>query len=213
MTNHLQYEINNASQELVKVAKLCYQKGYNVSLDGNFSFRLSDGTFLLTPSAIHKGFIEKEQLLIVDSYGNVLKGCGKPSSEFAMHVHIYAKRKDVFSIMHVHSPYAIAASIADIDLLKTYVTVAPVPTTKYARIASSKSAAVIDPFLKEYNWAIIPRHGVVTWADSIWNAFLRIEGLEHFAKILLLAHSTGKSIQTLNQNDRNDLMNYWGITE
>lgn len=201
----------SARLELTKIAHIIYEKGYNVSIDGNLSCRLSNDTILMTPSGSHNGFIKPSDLVISDLDGNLIRGKQKVTSEYRLHVHIYKKRADINCVIHTHSPYALAASLAGIDLHdKTYITVAPVPTTEYARIASTESPKVLDPYIESYNWAIIPRHGVVTWADSIWNAFLRLEGLEHYAKILTLASSVG-SVKPLPTTKRKELLKFWGL--
>lgn len=207
---NIQEEEEQARKELLKVAKLIYERGYNVSIDGNLSCRLSDNSILMTPSGAHKGFMPSESLIVTDIDGKLIRGEGKPSSEYRLHAKIYKKRDDIRCIIHTHSPYAVAAALADIDLHQTYITMSPVPTTKYARIASEQSAEVLEPFIEKYNWAIIPRHGVVAWADTIWNAFLRIEGLEHYAKILVLANSV-KPCKPMPKSDRDDLLKHWGI--
>lgn len=196
-------------EELVRVAKLIYEKGYNVTIDGNLSCRLTKDTILITPSGIHKGFMLEEDLIVMDLEGNRIRGDKKPTSESALHTKVYRERPDINSVIHTHSPYAVAATVAEIDLHETYITVAPVPTTGYGRIATRQSADVLGPYIKDYNWAIIPRHGVVAWADSIWNAFLRIEGLEHYAKIIMIA-SASASIKPLPDNLRDDLLEQWG---
>ncbi|EKE00539.1 MAG: hypothetical protein ACD_21C00331G0005 [uncultured bacterium] len=206
----LEEEENQARTELVKVAKLIYKNGYNASIDGNLSYRLSDNSILMTPKGIHKGFMSPESLIVTDIDGKLLRGDSQPTSEYRLHAKIFKKRTDIRCIIHTHSPYALAASLAGIDLHQTYITVAPVPTTQYARIASEQSADVLEPYIEKYNWAIIPRHGVVVWSDTIWNAFLRIEGLEHYAKILVLANSI-KPIQPLPNSDRDELLKFWGI--
>lgn len=200
----------DARIELVRIGKLIYERGYNVSIDGNLSYRLSDNTILMTPSGCHKGFMSQETLIVTDIDGNLIRGSSKPSSEYRLHAKIYKNRKDIRSVIHTHSSHALAATLAGIDLHKTYITMAPVPTTEYARIASEQSAEVLEPFIEKYNWAIIPRHGVVAWSDTIWNTFLRIESIEHYAKTLILANSV-RSVEPMSESDRNALLKLWGI--
>jgi len=206
----LEQEEDQSRLELVRIARLMYDRGYNSSIDGNLSYRLSDNSILLTPTGIHKGFMSPESLIIADLDGKLLRGNSQPTSEYRLHIKIFKNRADIRCIIHTHSPYALAASLAEIDLHQTYLTVAPVPTTKYARISSEQSAEVLEPYIEKYNWAIIPRHGVVAWSDTIWNTFLRIEGLEHYAKVLVLANSI-KPTQPLSNADRNELLKFWGI--
>ena len=196
--------------EIVRIAKLIYERGYNVSIDGNLSIRLSEGELLMTPSGQHNGFLRPEDLVVVDPNGRLIRGPGKPTSEYRLHTALYARRRDITCVVHVHSPFAIAASLAGIDLAQTWITVAPVPTTEYARISSDQSPKVMEPFMADYNWAILPRHGTVAWADTLWNAFLRVEGLEHYAKIVMSAKAAGP-IEPMNAERRIELLTFWGL--
>jgi len=196
--------------ELVRLARLIYERGYNVSIDGNLSLRLGDGELLMTPSGQHNGFLRPEDLVVVDPRGRLLRGSRPPTSEYRLHTALYARRPDIGSVIHVHSPFAVAASLAGLDLAKSYITVAPVPTTAYARISSEQSPAAVQPFADDYNWAILPRHGTVAWDASPWDAFLRIEGLEHYAKILVAARSCGP-VEPLSPDRRMELLTFWGL--
>ncbi|MCK6572208.1 class II aldolase/adducin family protein [Myxococcota bacterium] len=199
-----------ARLELTRISHLLYERNYNVSIDGNVSYRLDDGTLLVTPTGAHLGFIRPEDFVVMDSDGRLLRGSISPTSEYRLHVDVHRQRPDCRCVVHVHSPYALAASLAGIDLHKTYVTVAPIPTTPYARISSPETPAVLGSYLKDYNWAIIPRHGVVTWADTPWNAFLRVEGLEHCAKIVVSAQAAG-TIEPMSPQQRSELLGLWGL--
>lgn len=196
--------------ELTRIAHLLYQRGYNVSIDGNLSLRLSDNEILMTPSGSHLGFVRPEDFVVVDPNGRLLRGTAQATSEYRLHVALYRQRPDIQAVVHAHSPYAVAASLAGIDLRQTYITAAPIPTTPYARISSEQSAAAVAPFVDQYNWAILPRHGTVAWAATAWEAFLRIEGLEHSAKVVMTAGAVG-AIEPLPQDKRLELLTFWGL--
>lgn len=200
----------NARREIVRVARLIYERGYNVSIDGNLSVRLSAGELLMTPSGCHLGFLQPSDLIVTNPAGKLIRGERQPTSEYRLHTALYARLPDIRCVVHVHSPFAVAASLAGVDLAQSYITVAPVPTTAYARISSKESPRVLEPFMKDYNWAILPRHGTVAWAGSVWDAFLRIEGLEHAAKIIMAAKATGQ-IEPLDQTQRMELLTLWGL--
>ena len=199
-----------ARSELTRISHLLYERGYNVSIDGNVSWRLEDGTILITPTGAHLGFIRPEDFVVVGPDGALLRGESTPTSEWRLHIALHRTRPDCRCVVHAHAPYAIAASLAGINLHESWVTAAPVPTTAYARISSEQSPTVLQPFMQDYNWAILPRHGVVAWAGSAWDAFLRIEGLEHYAKIVMTAHATGP-IQPLSHDQRIELLTFWGL--
>ena len=164
----------------------------------------------MTPSGCHLGFLQPDDLVVTDLSGELVRGERPPTSEYRLHTALYARRRELSCVVHVHSPFAVAASLAGVDLAKAFMTVAPIPTTAYARISSEQSPRVLEPYIDDYNWAILPRHGTVAWADSLWNAFLRVEGLEHAAKILMAARATGP-IEPLSPERRLELLTFWGL--
>ena len=196
--------------EIVRIARLIYERGYNASIDGNLSVRLSERELLMTPSGHHNGFLRPEDLVVVDPVGRLLRGQRQPTAEYRLHTALYASRDDISCVVHVHSPFAVAASLAGVDLARSWITVAPVPTTEYARIASPQSPEVMKPFMGDYNWAILPRHGTVAWAETLWDAFLRVEALEHYAKVVMAARATGP-IEPMPDTRRIELLTFWGL--
>lgn len=201
-----------ARHELTRISHLMYERGYNVSLDGNVSWRLPDDSLLITPTGAHLGFIRPHEFVVVRPDGSLLRGDRPATSEYRLHVELHRTRPDCRCVVHAHAPHAIAASLAGVDLHETYLTVAPVPTTEYARISSEQSPAVLRPYMADYNWAILPRHGVVAWAPGIWDAFLRVEGLEHYAKVVMAARACGP-IEPLSSERRIELLTFWGLEQ
>ena len=201
-----------ARRELTRVSHLLYERGYNVSIDGNVSWRLDDGTLLITPTGVHLGFLRAADFVVVRPDGTLLRGKRPPTSEFRLHVELHRTRPDCRCVVHAHAPYAVAASLAGVNLHETYITAAPVPTTAYARISSDQSPAALRPYMEAYNWAILPRHGVVAWAQTAWDAFLRVEGLEHYAKVVMIARGCGP-IEPLSPEKRLDLLTFWGLEQ
>lgn len=200
----------HARHELTRISHLLYERGYNVSIDGNVSWRLDDGNLLITPSGAHLGFIRPHDFVVTTPDGELLRGERAPTSEYRLHVALHRRRPESRCIVHAHSPHAIAASLAGVDLTKSFITVAPVPTTEYALISSAQTPEVLRPYMAEFNWAILPRHGVVAWAATAWDAFLRIEGLEHYAKVVMAARACGP-IEPLSADKRVELLTLWGL--
>jgi len=197
--------------ELCRIAKLIYQRHYNASIDGNLSARMPDGSVLITPSGVHNAFLEPDQLVVMDMRGEALRRTERASSEKVLHLEIYAQRPDIRAVIHAHAPNAIAASIAGLDLMEMVATMAPIPTATYAQPSSPESAKRMRPFLEGYDWGILPWHGVVAMGTTPWTAFLRLEGLDHYAEILLKAHASGQPITPLDPHQRQALLKFWNL--
>ena len=66
-----------ARAEVVRVCRMLHERGYLAANDGNVSVRLEAGQILVTPTGVHKGFLEAKDLLVVDASGRVVSGEGK----------------------------------------------------------------------------------------------------------------------------------------
>ena len=203
--------MKNMRQEIIYFGKLIYEKGYNASIDGNISVRLSEKEILITATGTRLGFLTEDDLVITDYDGNLLEGSRRASSEKILHTNIYKQRPDVHAVIHAHAPASIALSMLDIDIEHDlYAAMAPIPITKFAVPSTEESYEQMKPFIKAYNWGILRRHGVVTWEDDLLSAFLRLEGMEHFAKILMTALAV-KPISPLPESDKKRLLKSWGL--
>ncbi len=68
----MEHEINLLREEMVGVGKRMYDHGYVASNDGNISVRIDVNSVLITPTCISKGFMKPEDLIVVDTNGNLL---------------------------------------------------------------------------------------------------------------------------------------------
>src|SRR5574340_1089826 len=92
-------------EDIVRICRMLHQKNYLAATDGNVSVRLGDRV-LVTPSGVHKGLMEANQVITVDLKGQVLEGVGRPTSEIRMHLLAYELRPEVGAVVHAHLPYA-----------------------------------------------------------------------------------------------------------
>lgn len=202
LSNNAAPKENLLREEIVHVGKLLYHRGLIVATDGNISARLDDGTILITPSGLCKGFMSPDQLIIIDLDGRKV-GLGttanrdlKPTSETAMHLEAYKQRPDVKAVVHAHPPHAIALSIAGLTLADCMLPEAIVflgltPTTPYATPSSEENAQAIRAVITGHDALVLERHGSLTVGDSPLNAYYRTETLEQIARITYMLRQLG----------------------
>ncbi|MCX5889265.1 MAG: class II aldolase/adducin family protein [Deltaproteobacteria bacterium] len=182
-------------QEIVRVCRMLHRKNYLAATDGNVSVRLGDRV-LVTPSGVHKGLMEANQVITVDLTGRVLRGEGRPTSEIRMHLLAYELRPDVGAVVHAHLPYATACTLAGIDLLEpilpeVVITLGGIPTAPYATPGSAAVPEAIREFLREYDAILLSRHGAMTVGQDVMDAYNKMEKLEHTARVVLVARLQG----------------------
>jgi L-fuculose-phosphate aldolase len=188
--------------EMVRFGKLLHQTGLVAATDGNLSVLLEDGNILSTPTLMSKGFIEADDLVIVNRQGKKLSGARDVSSEIAMHLLIYDKRSDIGAVVHAHPPTATGFAAAGLALdralcAELIVTLGSVPLANYETPGTPELAEALAPLVPDHNAILMANHGVVTYGVDLLNAYMNMETVEHFAKIALVTHMLGRQ-QTLS---------------
>jgi L-fuculose-phosphate aldolase len=185
-------EETTARMELVAVCKKLAEKGFIAATDGNVSCRVGQDKLLVTPSGKPKGDLKPIDLLLLNLHGEVLAGLEKPSSEIRMHLEVYRCRPDVKAIVHAHPPMLTALTLAGIPFVaealpEVWLTFGPVPTAPYATPCTAEVPEAIAPFLEKHQAVLLERHGSLTVGRSLDEAYLRLDKLEHAARILFFA--------------------------
>jgi len=189
-------------EEIIRFGKLLHQCGLVAATDGNLSVRLENGSILCTPTLMSKGLMAAEDLVIVDPAGNKLSGQRNVSSEIAMHLLIYRRRRDVGAVVHAHPPTATGFAAAGLALdtalcSEIIVTLGTVPLASYETPGTPELAEALAPLVAGHDAILMANHGVVTYGVDLLTAYMNMETVEHFAKIALVTHMLGKQ-QTLS---------------
>jgi L-fuculose-phosphate aldolase len=114
-----------------------------------------------------------------------------------MHLEVYRQRPDVQAVVHAHPPLATAFSIAGMSLARcvlpeVIVSLGSIPTTEYATPGTGEVADSIRLAVRDYDAVILAHHGSLTVGNTLWEAYLRLEKVEHTAQITLAAHQLGQ---------------------
>lgn len=166
-------------------------KGWTANHDGNVTVRLSSGRFGATPTARSKADLESDDLIELDEAGKKVAGSGSAFSESAMHLRVYRARPEIEAVVHAHPPAAMAVGCANQEMLtwavpEAVVSIGPgIPLVGLALPGSQELWAELEPLLRHYDAVMVAGNGVFAWGKSLELAFLRLELVEHLAKILL----------------------------
>lgn len=187
-----------ARKLIVEIGKLLYERSYVVSSDGNVSIRLDENRVLATPTMTCKGRMTEDSLAITDLDGKALND-RKASSELAMHLLIYKMRPDVRAVCHAHPPHGTAFAVAGLAidapiLSEVILTLGCVPLTGYGTPSTDELTEAMKPFIEHHNALLMANHGAVAYGGDLWQAFDRLETLEHTARIAILARSLGGAV-------------------
>lgn len=182
------------------VGQLLYDRDYVAANDGNISVKVGEDRLLITPSGVSKGRMTPDMLLVTDLEGHVLEGDRHPSSEGKMHLAVYRHRPDVRAVVHAHPAMAAAFAVCRQGLETPYLSelvagLGNVPCTPaFAMLSTDEVPESIVPYLPDHNAVLLANHGVLAWGGDLWEAFDRMETVEHTAKIVWNARLLGNPV-------------------
>jgi L-fuculose-phosphate aldolase len=196
-------------RDLADFGRMLHNQGFVAATDGNLSIRLDHERVLVTPTGVSKGMMDPEDMVVVDLDGNKLSGNNNPSSEIAMHLTIYQMRPDVGAVVHAHPCTATAFASAGIALdqplcSEIVITLGAVPLAPYATTGTHELSDSLAPYIPAHNAILMANHGVVTYGRDLRQAYLRMEAVEHYAKIVLAARQLGTA-RSLNDHQLEEL--------
>ncbi|MCB9451358.1 MAG: class II aldolase/adducin family protein [Anaerolineaceae bacterium] len=182
-------------EQICTIGELMHRGGYIDGAAGNISARLDNERILATPSGLAKAFMSPDQLIIVNMEGErvdtptAANAHLRPTSELAMHLECYRQRDDIGGVVHAHPPTAVALTIVGYDfgtclIPEMMITLGIIPTAPYATPSSTENRDAIRGLIGEHDALMLAYHGSLTVATTVWDAYLRLETLEHAAKIL-----------------------------
>jgi L-fuculose-phosphate aldolase len=183
--------------DIVEVGRRMYARGYTASNDGNISVRLGEGRLLMTPKSVCKGFMTPDMMCITDLDGRKLQGERDPSSEILMHLEVYRQRPDVQAVVHAHPPTATGFAVAGIPLdravlAEVVATLGSIPIAEYATPSTTELPEAVRKYIKAHDGMLLANHGALTAGSDLFSAYYKMETIEHFAKISLVARLLGR---------------------
>ncbi|MDD4551686.1 L-fuculose-phosphate aldolase [Aminobacterium sp. MB27-C1] len=166
---------------------------------GNMSFyNRETGEVAITPTGVDYFEMKAEDVLIMDIDENIIEGTRKPSSETAMHMTLYKKRKDINAIVHTHSVFATTIACLRWELPAVHYLVGfsgnKVPLAPYATYGTSELARNVAESIGHYNAVLMENHGLLAVGSSIPQAFGTAEEIELVAEIYYRTKCIGNPV-------------------
>ena len=183
-------------RSLVRFGKALYRLGFTPGCAGNLSVRIGHDRILATPTGCGKYLLKAADMVIVDLDGGLVSGTRNVTSEIGMHLAIYRSRHDINAVVHAHPPIATAFACAGRALedplcAEALMTLGPVPLAPYATTGTDEVAESLAALIPNHTAILMANHGVVTYGADLFDAFSKMETVEHFANICLVAHQLG----------------------
>lgn len=209
--------------EIVRVGRSLFERGYVHATAGNISVRLEgDAGYLITPTDACLGFLQPDRLAHVAPDGTQLAG-DRASKTLALHRRIYHADPEARCIIHTHGTHLVALTLAgvwsDHDILPPltpyYVMkVGHVPLIPYHRPGDPAAAARVAERIEQSRARGMPiravmmdRLGPNVWHESPAAAMAVLEELEETARLWLMTHPKP---QPLTEDRIDELRSHFG---
>ena len=204
--------------DIVEIGRRLHERAYVASNDGNISVRLGDERLLTTPKGVSKGFMTPDMLVVTDMDGKKITGERDPSSELLMHLAVYERRTDINAVVHAHPPVATGFAVAGIPLdravlAEVVTTLGSIPIADYGTPSTHELADAVGKYIKVHDGLLLANHGAITVSDGLMSAYYKMETMEHFARISVVARLLGRE-RLLSREEVNrlqDLRGTYGI--
>lgn len=200
-------------EQMCRLGKSLFDRGYAVGGAGNLSLRLAGDTFLVTPTGSCLGRLEPESLSRIAANGTLLSG-PRPTKEFGFHLELYRARPDAGAVVHLHSTYLTAlACRRDLDrenairpFTPYYVMrVGSLPVIPYYRPGDPRIGRDLSELARHSDARafLLASHGPVVLGADFDEAVGNAEELEETAKLWFLLR--GEDIRYLTNDEITEL--------
>lgn len=218
----LHAEENRWRDEMCRIGRSLFERGYVHATAGNISVRLDDG-YLITPTDACLGFLDPARLSRLDLQGQQLSG-DRASKTLTLHRRIYqaasAFDAQTRCVLHTHSTHCVALTLRDAPVHLTslgpellppitpyfVMKVGHVPLLDYARPGSPPMADAAADAILRYGQAGTPvravmmaRLGPNVWHESPAHAMATLEEMEETARLWMLSSAPGMTLPTALQ--------------
>ena len=223
-----------AREEICRVGKSLFDRGYVHATAGNISVRLDNG-FLITPTDACLGFLDPAKLSLLDAHGHHISG-DNPSKTIALHRRIYdasvAFDASIRCVIHTHSTHCVALTLPDTDQTATrssfamtkellppitpyfVMKVGHVPVVDYHRPGAMEAAEAVAQTITKYGEqgtpiraVMLARLGPNVWHHSPATTMAILEELEETAKLM---HQATHPIAPLSSKQIQELRETFG---
>ena len=182
-------------RDIAEAGRRLYSRGFISGNEGNLSVRDGD-RLLVTPAGACKGFLRPDEVVVTDLDGRPRDG-GRASSEILMHAAVYRRRPDAGAVVHAHPPVATGFAVAGLALdrpvlAEPVVTLGPVPVVPFGTPSTADLADRVAAAIGSSQALLLANHGALTVGETLWRAWERMETVEQYARIMLVARLLGR---------------------
>src|SRR5213594_1733585 len=203
----------NLKEQLCDIGRRLWQRAYVDGNGGNLAIRVGEDIALCTPTLVSKGFMQPDDMCLVDLEGNQLcSGNGKRrTSEILMHLQIMKRQPRAVATVHCHPPYSTGFAVAGVEpptcMIPEYEVFSSVAMAPYRTPGTPEMGKLVADLVDKHNTILMANHGVVAWShNDVEDAYFKMEILEAYCRTVLVSAQLGRPPNTFNPAQLQDLL-------
>jgi L-fuculose-phosphate aldolase len=127
------------------------------------------------------------------------------TSEFLTHLAAYEERPDIQAVCHAHPPKAVAFTLAGLSLARcvlpeVVMSIGGIPAAPYATPGTPEGNNAVRGLIQQCDALLLDRHGALTVGVDLFDAYYKLEKVEHAAETVFAAHQLGE-LRTLDASE------------
>ncbi len=205
-------EIEGLKRQICDIGRRLWQRAYVDGNGGNISIRLTDRWVLCTPTLVSKGFMQPEDMCLVDLEGNQAAGARKRTSEILMHLQIFQAQPKAKACVHAHPPYATAFAVSNVKpptcmIPEMEVFCGEVGIAPYFTPGTPEMGRQVASLAGQHNTILMANHGVVAWSHlGVEDAYFKMEIIEAYCRTVVVTTQLGGEPRTFSPGQLQELL-------
>jgi len=193
-------------REMCKLIHRAYKQKLFTSAQGTFSQRLDNNSFIITPYAKDRNYLEEGDIVRIE---NGWREAGKlPSRSVELHKYIYELHPEINSVIIAHPPNIMAFAVTDVEfdsktIPESYIMLRDVKKLPFGS-SFMQPKMTAESISKQTPVLIIENDCVIVTGNSLLNAFDRLEVLEYTAKSIISSKAIGEIVK-INDEEVEDI--------
>ena len=189
-------EIQSLKERICHIGQRIWNKGYVDGNGGNITVRIGDNLVLCTPTLISKGFMNPDDLCMVDLDGNQVAGTRPRTSEVNTHLAIMKNEPAAKSCIHAHPVYATAFAVAGVTppsclIPEPEVFLGEIGFAGYQTPGSLENAEEVGRLACKHQSILMQNHGVICWGKDVEDAYWKMENTDAFCQTVSITMQIG----------------------
>jgi L-fuculose-phosphate aldolase len=213
--------VRTLKEQLCGIGRRMWQREYVDGNGGNLAIRVGADLALCTPTLVSKGFMQPEDICLVDFEGKQLAGAKNRTSEILMHLEIMQRQPRAIATCHCHPPsstgFAVAGLLPPTRLVSEFELFVSLAIAPYRTPGTPELGRLVAKLADQHNTILLANHGVVAWShNNLEDAYFKIEILETYCRTILAAKQLGVPARKLTPAQLIDLLkikNHLGIPD